>query len=148
MKSTEPRLPYLGEQERAFEIYQSRAAFRAASLLASDGVPLTILVAGDPRRPTVLLVNALGVSCLFVANLAMRLAEEYHVVSWESRGLPDQRSLPADARLIDDAATPEEKADVVSSYRMIERIPVRQRVVWVLKHVEGETLADSSGSRH
>jgi DNA-directed RNA polymerase specialized sigma24 family protein len=23
---------------------------------------------------------------------------------------------------------------------MIERIPVRQRVVWVLKHVEGETL--------
>jgi RNA polymerase sigma-70 factor (ECF subfamily) len=49
-------------------------------------------------------------------------------------------SLPADAKLIDDAATPEEKADIVSSYRMIERIPVRQRVVWVLKHVEGETL--------
>jgi RNA polymerase sigma-70 factor (ECF subfamily) len=23
---------------------------------------------------------------------------------------------------------------------MIERIPVRQRVVWMLKHVEGETL--------
>lgn len=97
IKSTEPRLSYLGEQERAFEIYRSRAAFRAASLLASDGVPLTILVAGDPRRPTVLLVNALGVSCLFVANLAMRLAEEYHVVSWESRGLPDERLLPADA---------------------------------------------------
>ena len=49
-------------------------------------------------------------------------------------------SLPADANLIDDGATPEEKADVASSYRMIERIPVRQRVVWVLKHVEGETL--------
>ena len=23
---------------------------------------------------------------------------------------------------------------------MVERIPIRQRVVWVLKHVEGETL--------
>lgn len=49
-------------------------------------------------------------------------------------------SLPADTKLIAEDATPEEKADIVSSYRMIERIPVRQRVVWVLKHVEGETL--------
>jgi RNA polymerase sigma-70 factor (ECF subfamily) len=49
-------------------------------------------------------------------------------------------SLPSDARLVDDGATPEEKAEVSSSYRMVERIPVRQRVVWVLKHVEGETL--------
>ena len=49
-------------------------------------------------------------------------------------------SLPADARLVDDGATPEERADVISSYRMIERMPIRQRVVWVLKHVEGETL--------
>jgi RNA polymerase sigma-70 factor, ECF subfamily len=49
-------------------------------------------------------------------------------------------SLPPDARLIDDGATPEEKADVASTYRMVERLPVRQRVVWVLKHVEGETL--------
>jgi RNA polymerase sigma-70 factor (ECF subfamily) len=49
-------------------------------------------------------------------------------------------SLPSGANLVDDGATPEEKADIVSSYRMIERIPVRQRVVWMLKHVEGETL--------
>jgi RNA polymerase sigma-70 factor (ECF subfamily) len=49
-------------------------------------------------------------------------------------------SLPADARLVDDGASPEEKAEVVSTYRMVERIPIRQRVVWVLKHVQGETL--------
>ena len=49
-------------------------------------------------------------------------------------------SLPPDARLIDDGATPEEKAEVASTYRMVERLPVRHRVVWVLKHVEGETL--------
>jgi RNA polymerase sigma-70 factor, ECF subfamily len=49
-------------------------------------------------------------------------------------------SLPADARLVDDAASPEQKAEVVSTYRMVERIPIRQRVVWVLKYVQGETL--------
>jgi RNA polymerase sigma-70 factor (ECF subfamily) len=49
-------------------------------------------------------------------------------------------SLPADAKLVDDGATPEDKADILTSYRMVERIPVRQRIVWVLKHVEGETL--------
>jgi RNA polymerase sigma-70 factor, ECF subfamily len=49
-------------------------------------------------------------------------------------------ALPADAKLADDAATPEQKAEIASTYRMVERLPVRQRVVWVLKHVEGETL--------
>jgi RNA polymerase sigma-70 factor (ECF subfamily) len=49
-------------------------------------------------------------------------------------------ALPADAKLADDGVTPEQKAEVASTYRMIERLPVRQRVVWVLKHVEGETL--------
>jgi len=49
-------------------------------------------------------------------------------------------ALPADAKLADDGATPEHKAEIASTYRIVERIPVRQRVVWVLKHVEGETL--------
>lgn len=49
-------------------------------------------------------------------------------------------ALPPDARVADDAATPEQKAEIASTYRMLQRIPVRQRVAWVLKHVEGETL--------
>ena len=48
--------------------------------------------------------------------------------------------LPPDARLVDEAATPEEKALIASTYQMVERLPVRQRVVWVLKHIQGETL--------
>jgi RNA polymerase sigma-70 factor (ECF subfamily) len=48
--------------------------------------------------------------------------------------------LPADADLVDESATPEERATVASIYRLLERLPVRQRVAWVLKHVEGETL--------
>jgi RNA polymerase sigma-70 factor (ECF subfamily) len=48
--------------------------------------------------------------------------------------------LPPDARLVEEAATPEEKALVALTYRLVERLPVRQRVVWVLKHIQGETL--------
>jgi RNA polymerase sigma-70 factor (ECF subfamily) len=46
------------------------------------------------------------------------------------------------AALIDGAATPEEKAHVAAIYRRLEALPVALRVVWVLKHVEGETLDD------
>jgi RNA polymerase sigma-70 factor (ECF subfamily) len=49
-------------------------------------------------------------------------------------------ALPPDARLVDEAATPEDRAHVTSTYRLIERLPAAQRVVWVLKHIQGETL--------
>ena len=49
-------------------------------------------------------------------------------------------ALPPDARLAAAEATPDQRAYVTFIYRLIERIPVRQRVAWVLKHVEGETL--------
>jgi RNA polymerase sigma-70 factor (ECF subfamily) len=50
-------------------------------------------------------------------------------------------ALPPDADLINNpVATPEEQAHVASTYRMIQRIPVGQRVAWVLRHIEGETL--------
>ena len=49
-------------------------------------------------------------------------------------------SLPPDASLVDDGASPEENAEVASTYRMLERLPIGQRAVWVLKHIESETL--------
>lgn len=42
--------------------------------------------------------------------------------------------------LVDTAATPEERAHVAMTYRWLERLPTAQRVVWVLRHVEGESL--------
>ena len=42
--------------------------------------------------------------------------------------------------LVDAAATPEERAHVAAIYRKLEALPVPQRIVWVLRHVEGETL--------
>ena len=42
--------------------------------------------------------------------------------------------------VVDGAATPEEHAHIVSTYRLLEALPVPQRIVWLLRHVEGETL--------
>jgi RNA polymerase sigma-70 factor (ECF subfamily) len=49
-------------------------------------------------------------------------------------------SVTDDAALIDGAATPEERAHVASTYRLLEALPVAQRIAWTLRHVEGETL--------
>jgi RNA polymerase sigma-70 factor (ECF subfamily) len=45
-----------------------------------------------------------------------------------------------EAALIDATDTPEERAHVVSTYQWLDRLPVHDRVVWVLRHIEGETL--------
>jgi len=42
--------------------------------------------------------------------------------------------------LVDAAATPEERAHIASTYRLLARLPVAQRVTWILRHIEGETL--------
>jgi RNA polymerase sigma-70 factor, ECF subfamily len=58
-------------------------------------------------------------------------------------------TLDQDERLTSDAATPEQAAEVAVIYRMLERLPADQRVVWVLRHVEGESLdamAELTGS--
>jgi RNA polymerase sigma-70 factor (ECF subfamily) len=49
-------------------------------------------------------------------------------------------TLPEHAAPVDGAATPEERAHVSAVYRKLEALPVPQRVVWVLRFVEGETL--------
>jgi pimeloyl-ACP methyl ester carboxylesterase len=93
------RLPYLEDTERAFSMCRDMEVFSEDTLVASDGVRLRVLEAGDPSKPTVLLVNALGVSCLFLARLARILARDYHLLSWESRGLPDYASVEGEVDL-------------------------------------------------
>ena len=48
-----------------------------------------------------------------------------------------ERDLPFDA-----AASPEERAEVVRLYRLLDRLPAEERVAWLLRHVEGEALDD------
>jgi RNA polymerase sigma-70 factor (ECF subfamily) len=49
-------------------------------------------------------------------------------------------SVAEDVALIDGAASPEEQAHVASIYRLLETLPVAQRIAWVLRHMEGESL--------
>ena len=49
--------------------------------------------------------------------------------------------MPSDyAEIADASATPDERAQVALAYRSLERLPATERVVWVLRHVEGESL--------
>jgi RNA polymerase sigma-70 factor (ECF subfamily) len=50
---------------------------------------------------------------------------------------------PSDfAAIVNSSATPDERAQVVLAYRCLERLPLAERAVWVLRHVEGESLDD------
>jgi RNA polymerase sigma-70 factor (ECF subfamily) len=48
-----------------------------------------------------------------------------------------ERDLPFDS-----SASPEERAEVTRLYRKLDRLPVVERVAWLLRHVEGESLDD------
>jgi len=107
---TLPRLPYLEGAERDLAIVRQGAIFREETVTAEDGTPLAVFEAGDPSRPTVLVVNALGSSCLLLAPLVRALAAGNHVMTWESRGLPDTTTLGDDA----DLSVPRHSADAAA----------------------------------
>lgn len=51
-----------------------------------------------------------------------------------------ERDLPFDV-----GASPEQRADVARIYRHLDRMPAVERVAWLLRHVEGESLDDMVG---
>lgn len=48
-----------------------------------------------------------------------------------------ERDLPFDI-----SASPEQRAEVARLYRRLDQMPVAERVAWLLRHVEGESLDD------
>jgi RNA polymerase sigma-70 factor (ECF subfamily) len=48
-----------------------------------------------------------------------------------------ERDLP-----LDGSASPEQRAEVARIYRRLDQLPVAERVAWLLRHVEGESLDD------
>lgn len=87
------RFPYLDETGRTSSVCRAADVFSYRQVVAPDGFALDVYSAGDPAAPLALLVNPLGISCLFMGPLARRLASEFHVVTWEHRGLPDTASI-------------------------------------------------------
>ncbi len=89
-----PALRYLDAEQKNFSLCKAaEEVFSEESLLSEDGVPLSIYQAGNPDNPTVVLINPMGMPFLFMTKLAALLAADYHVVTWEGRGLSHTADL-------------------------------------------------------
>ena len=71
-----------------------------------------------------------------VAVRRLRLRRLRRFVPWPGDGLPRA------AEPIAPAASPEERATILAVYQLLARLPARQRVAWVLRHVEEERLEE------
>ncbi len=76
----------------------------------------------------------------WLARIAVRRARRRLERSWWRRWAPEPS--PGDCgALVDPRATPEQRAEVATIYAILQRMPAPQRIAWVLRHVEGEELA-------
>lgn len=96
-QSKGPGFGYLSPAQREFELVRLAAVFRERTVTSDDGVPLHAYEAGAPQSPTVLLTLPFGISCALLAPLVRALEQRFHVVTWETRGLP--RFLPQEPDL-------------------------------------------------
>ncbi|HEY6079877.1 MAG TPA: sigma-70 family RNA polymerase sigma factor [Polyangiaceae bacterium] len=124
---------------RRFSPYVARVALR---LLGSDSevddlVQEVFLEAHrglDQLRDAKALRGWLSRVCV---RRATRRLRRRRLRSFFSLELVEERDLPVSL-----AATPEQRLEVARVYRCLDRLPTEQRVAWVLRYVEGESLED------
>jgi RNA polymerase sigma-70 factor (ECF subfamily) len=75
----------------------------------------------------------------WLRRIAVRRARRWLRTRWVRRWFGES-DADAQAQLVDASASPEERAQIAHIYRMLERMPKDERVIWVLRMVEGETL--------
>lgn len=90
---SKPRLPYLDAEQKNYSLCKAADIFSEEIMLSDDGVPLSVYQTGNPANPTVVLINPLGMPFLFMTKLAASLASDYHVITWEGRGLSHTADL-------------------------------------------------------
>lgn len=56
----------------------------------------------------------------------------------------DLAEPPQYERLSDQSAGPEERRMIAEVYRALDRVSAKERVAWVLRHVQGESLEDTA----
>ncbi|WP_321499673.1 alpha/beta hydrolase [Breoghania sp.] len=79
---------YLPSEAANWRLVEESRVFRHQPVTATDGETIHAFTCGAQEKPTVLLINALGMSSLLMARLAKVLSCDFHVVTWETRGLP------------------------------------------------------------
>jgi RNA polymerase sigma-70 factor (ECF subfamily) len=75
----------------------------------------------------------------WLRRIAVRRARRWLRTRWVRRWFRES-DVDAHVEVTDPAASPEERAQVAHVYRMLDRMPRDERLVWVLRYVEGETL--------
>ncbi len=68
---------------------------------------------------------------------ATRRLRRRRLLSWLSLDSVSERELPLSL-----SASAEERAEAARLYRALDKLPAEERVAWLLRHVEGETLED------
>jgi RNA polymerase sigma-70 factor (ECF subfamily) len=77
----------------------------------------------------------------WLRRIAVRSARRWLRKRWVLRWFRES-DVAAHPDLVDANASPEQRAQIAQVYRMLERMPEIDRVVWVLRLVEGDTLEE------
>ncbi len=115
---------YLPPETHNWEVVQSGHLFKHLVMTADDGRDLDVFEAGSRENPTILAVNAVGMTSLFLSEIAKKLSSRFHVISWETRGLPDASETEPHEnlsleRFAKDAASVLKMADQLNPYGIV-----------------------------
>lgn len=75
----------------------------------------------------------------WLRRIVVRRARRWLRKRWVRRRLREL-DVSVQTDLVDGAASPEERAEIARVYRALDRMPRDERLAWVLRFVEGETL--------
>ncbi|RSZ60904.1 alpha/beta fold hydrolase [Massilia atriviolacea] len=67
---------------------KSGETFTRTQVTAADGIELCVSTFGDSGKPALVLANAYGMPSDFMFPLAKRLADQFRVITWDSRWVP------------------------------------------------------------
>ncbi len=75
----------------------------------------------------------------WLATVAVRQARR-RLRTRKLRGMVRLDATPDYVEVADESASPEQRAMLANVYRILDGLPVNQRLAWSLRHVEGERL--------
>ncbi len=89
MTLTVDHLSYLNEEQRLFSIFSNISDFDRYNVVSDDGHLLQVYEIGQQNAHIVILFPAVGTSFILLSNIARYLCNDFHVITWETRGLPN-----------------------------------------------------------
>jgi hypothetical protein len=88
MTQAEPLLCYMNESN-VFILANELELVRVAKHTAIDGEKVNLYKLGNPASEKLVILPPYGISYVLVSKLARALSERFYVLSWESKGCPD-----------------------------------------------------------